>query len=69
MQDLKEKEKRQTQTTMDRQFNSIQIYSNVNINEDIASLGLTLRGTNGHDKGPRTMEVIPSYPSPLNGWR
>jgi len=26
-------------------------------------------GSNGLDKGPRTMEVIHSYPSPPNGWR
>ena len=39
-----------------------------NINEDIASLGLTERN-NGLDKGPSTMEVTHSYPSPPNGWR
>jgi len=26
-------------------------------------------GSSGLDKGPRTMEVIHSYPSPPNGWR
>jgi len=30
------------------------------------SIGLTLEGV--VDKGPRTIEVIHSYPSPPNGW-
>jgi len=28
-----------------------------------------IEGSNGLDNGPRTMEVIHSYPSPPNGWR
>jgi len=39
------------------------------IDEDIESIGLTIEGSNGLDKGPRTMEVIHLYPSPPYAWR
>jgi len=59
MQDSKEKEKRQTQTTMDRQCKG---RHRINWTD--------IEGSNGLDKGLRTiMEVIHSYPLPQNGWR
>jgi len=40
-----------------------------NINEDIKSVGLRLRGAMDLTKYRRKFEVIYSYPSPPNGWR
>src|SRR6218665_3103541 len=58
MQDSKEKMKqRLTQTTMHRQCKGGHRISWTDI-----------EGSNGLDKGLRTMEAIHSYPSPPNGW-
>jgi|SRR6218665_2242339 len=58
MQDTKKKMQRQTQTTMDRQYKC-----GHRIN------WAKIKGSNGLDKGPTTMEVIHSYPSLPSGWR
>src|SRR6218665_3122198 len=53
----RKKKPRQTQTTVDRQYKG---GHRINWTD--------IEGSNGLDKGPRTMEVINSYPSPPNGW-